>query len=70
VQASLAGKNKEYELGLRGISDILDAEKLVFSAQRNWANARLDLVLNQLRLKQASGLLSNDDLAQLDQWFN
>lgn len=70
VQASLAGKNKEYELGLRGVSDILDAEKLVFSAQRNWANARLDLVLNQLRLKQASGLLSHDDLSQLDQWFN
>ena len=70
VQASLAGKNKEYELGLRDISDVLDAEKLVFSAQRTWANARLDLVLNQLRLKQTSGLLSGDDLIQLDQWFN
>ena len=70
VQASLSGKNKEYELGLRDISDVLDAEKLVFSAQRNWANARLDLVLNQLRLKQTSGLLSGDDLTQLDQWFN
>jgi outer membrane protein len=70
VQASLAGKNKEYQLGLRDISDILDAQKLVFSAQRNWANARLDLVLNQLRLKQTSGLLSDDDLTQLDQWFN
>jgi outer membrane protein len=70
VQASLSGKNKEYELGLRDISDVLDAEKLVFSAQRSWANARLDLVLNQLRLKQTSGLLSGDDLTQLDQWFN
>jgi len=70
VQASLAGKNTEYELGLRDISDILDAEKLVFSAQRNWANARLDLVLNRLRLKKASGLLSGDDLSQLDEWFN
>ena len=70
VQASLVGKNTEYELGLRDLSDILDAEKLVFSAQRSWANARLDLVLNQLRLKKASGLLSSDDLSQLDQWFN
>jgi len=70
VQASLAGKNKEYALSLRGLSDILDAEKLVFTAQRDWANARLDLVLNQLRLKQASGLLTGDDLALLDQWFN
>jgi outer membrane protein len=70
VQASLTGKNKEYELGLRDISDVLDAEKLVFSAQRSWANARLDLVLNQLRLKQTSGLISGDDLTQLDQWFN
>jgi outer membrane protein len=70
VQAALAGKNTEYELGLRSISDILDAEKLVFSAQRNLANARLDLVLNQLRLKKSSGLLNTSDLAQLDQWFN
>ena len=69
VQAALAGKNTEYELGLRSISDILDAEKLVFSAQRNLANARLDLVLNQLRLKKSSGLLNTSDLAQLDQWF-
>ena len=70
VRASLDGKNTEYTLGLRDISDILDAEKLVFSAQRNWDNARLDLVLNQLRLKRASGLLNGSDLAQLDQWFN
>ncbi|MDC9719280.1 MAG: TolC family protein [Gammaproteobacteria bacterium] len=70
VEASLVGKNKEYELGLRDVSDILDAQKLVFAAQRNLANARLDLVLNQVRLKQASGLLSVDDLSQLDQWFN
>jgi len=70
VQASLDGKNTEYTLGLRDISDILDAEKLVFSAQRNWDNARLDLVLNQLRLKRASGLLNDSDLMQLDQWFN
>ena len=70
VQASLDGKNTEYTLGLRDISDILDAEKLVFSAQRNWDNARLDLVLNQLRLKRASGLLNDSDLTQLDQWFN
>lgn len=70
VEASLAGKNKEFTLGLRDISDILDAEKLVFTAQRDWANARLDLVLNQLRLKQASGVLSQEDLTQLDQWFN
>lgn len=70
VQASLVGKNQEYKLGLRDISDMLDAEKLVFAAQRNLANARLDLVLNHLRLKQVSGLLNNDDLVQLDQWFN
>jgi outer membrane protein len=70
VKASLAGKKQEYKLGLRDISDMLDAEKLVFAAQRNLATARLDLVLNHLRLKQVSGLLNNDDLVQLDQWFN
>lgn len=70
VQSSLSGKTKEYELGLRDISDLLDAEKLVFAAQRNLANAHLDLVLNQLRLKQVSGVLSSDDLAQLDNWLN
>ena len=70
VQSSLSGKTKEYELGLRDVSDLLDAEKLVFSAQRNLANARLDLLLNQLRLKQVSGVLSNRDLVQLDSWLN
>ena len=69
LEASLEGKNTEYQLGLRDISDILDAEKLVFSGQRDWANARLDLVLNQLRLKKATGILSTADLETLDQWF-
>ena len=70
VIASTLGKTKEYELGLRDMSDLLDAQKSVFTAQRNLANARLDLVLNQLRLKQTSGVLTGADLAQLDQWLD
>jgi len=36
---------------------------------RNYNNARYDYILNNLRLKQAAGTLSPDDLAALEQYL-
>ena len=38
----------------------------LFSAKRDYANARYDYVNNLLRLKQQAGLLSPEDIYRLD----
>lgn len=44
-----------------------DPERL--RAQKDYARARYDYLLNTLRLKQAVGTLSSTDLAHVNQWL-
>ncbi|NMT65284.1 TolC family outer membrane protein [Marinobacter orientalis] len=66
LDATLAG----YEVGTRNIVEVLDAERNYYVALRDFANARYDYVVNTLRLKQAAGTLSPQDLLQLNNWLS
>jgi outer membrane protein len=55
-------KAQGYRSGLHTILQVLDAERDLYAAKRDAARARYDLVLNRLRLLQASGALSESDL--------
>ncbi len=58
-----------YEVGVRINIDVLNAEQQVYVTQSNLAKARFDTLLAQLRLKAAVGVLSEDDLAQINVLF-
>lgn len=51
-----------YDAGTRNIVDLLNAQRDLYAAERDYANARYDYIINSLRLKQASGIISPDDL--------
>ena len=51
-----------YRVGARTVTDTLDAQSALYRAERDYARARYDYLLNTLLLKQASGQLSVDDL--------
>ena len=59
-----------FELGTRTSVDVINAQRDLLRAQRNYSNARYDYVLNTLRLKQAAGLLSQDDLVGINNWLH
>ncbi len=63
VEAEEAG----FEVGTRTIVDVLDAQREYFLARLNHARARYLYVVDQLRLKKASGILTEDDLEELNQ---
>jgi len=65
LKATLAGFNA----GRRTNLDIIIAERERLAAQRDFARARYDYLLNTLRLKQAVGSLSPEDLKQIDHWL-
>ena len=62
LQATQAG----YEVGTRNIVDVLVAQRTLYQARRNFANARYDYILSMMRLKEVAGQLSPDDIYQLN----
>ena len=62
LQATQAG----YEVGTRTIIDVLAAQRTVYQAKRNYANARYDFILSMMGLKEVAGQLSPDDIYQLN----
>ncbi|MFB9886602.1 TolC family outer membrane protein [Balneatrix alpica] len=72
IQASetaLKATEAGYEVGTRNIVDVLESQKNLFQSQRNYADARYNLVLNQLRLQELQGQLAVADLQELDRWL-
>ena len=69
AQSALDATNAGYEVGTRNIVDVLQAQRVFFSAQRDYANARYDYVLDMLRLKQVAGTLNPQDIYDLDHWL-
>ena len=68
-QSALEATEAGFEVGTRTIVDVLNAQQDLFGAQRDYSRARYDYIVNSLRLKQAAGSLSEEDLAQVDTWL-
>jgi len=56
-----------YKVGVRVNLDVLNAQTQLFTTQRDLAKARYDVVLNGLKLRQASGQLTPDEIAAVNQ---
>jgi len=59
-------KAQGYRSGVHTILQVLDAERDLYAAKRDAARARYDLILNRLRLLQASGALGESDLVAVN----
>jgi outer membrane protein len=69
-ESALAAVKAGYEVGTRNWVNVLDAQKRVYAAKRNYSAALYDYVLASLALKQSAGNLTEADIALLDQWLN
>ncbi|MDP2229182.1 MAG: TolC family outer membrane protein [Moraxellaceae bacterium] len=69
-ESSLAAVEAGYEVGTRNIVDVLLSQRNLYAAKRDYAAARYDYVINSLRLKAASGQLSEVDIKQLNGWLD
>jgi outer membrane protein len=64
-QSSLDANKLGYQVGVRINIDVLNSQSQLFQTKRDLAKARHDVLLGQLRLKQASGTLKADDLQNI-----
>ncbi|MDZ7645095.1 MAG: TolC family outer membrane protein [Woeseiaceae bacterium] len=65
LQATQAG----FDVGTRTIVDVLNSQRALYQAITNYYQSRYTYVGNVLRLKQAAGTLSVEDLEQIDRWL-
>jgi len=56
-----------FDVGTRDIVDVLDAQRELLRARRDHARSRYDYLLSTLRLKQAAGILDEEDLLQVNE---
>ncbi len=65
VEATEAG----FQVGTRTTVDVLNAQRDLFQAQRDFADARYSYVVDTLTLKLAAGSLSEEDIALVNSWL-
>ena len=66
-QSQLDSTNLGYEVGVRNSVDVLNAQQQLFTAKRDLLQARYGYLLNVLRLQFVVGLLTETDLADINQ---
>jgi outer membrane protein len=66
-QSSLDANRLGYQVGVRINIDVLNAQTQLFQTKRDLAQARYNVLLGHLRLRQANGTLKPEDLARLNQ---
>jgi outer membrane protein len=62
AQSALDATEAGFEVGTRTIVDVLIAQQQLFGAEVEYARSRHDFLLNQLRLRQAAGVIEVSDL--------
>ncbi|GAB3193230.1 TolC family outer membrane protein [Hydrogenophaga aquatica] len=66
-QSALEANQVGYQVGVRINIDVLNAQSQLFQTKANLAKARYDVLVGNLRLKQASGALGAEDLKPIDE---
>ena len=70
ADSALSATQAGYEVGTRNIVDVLVAQRTLYRAKRNYANARYDYILSMMALKEVAGQLSPEDIASLNAWLD
>ena len=65
AESALEATQVGYEVGTRNTVDLLDAQKRLFQAQRDYASSRYEYIISMLRLKASVGSLSPNDLLKI-----
>jgi outer membrane protein len=65
-QSALDANRLGYQVGVRINIDVLNSQSQLFQTKRDLALARYNVLLGQLKLRQANGTLAPEDLTRLN----
>lgn len=69
-QSAVEATQLGFQVGTRYIIDVLDAQRQLYNAVRNYNNARYAYIIDVLSLKEAVGTLSPLDLQEYEAYLN
>ena len=67
AESALTATRAGYEVGTRTVVDLLNSTRNLYSAKQQLSNARYNYILKTLQLKQTAGVLSEQDLVDINQ---
>ncbi len=67
--AALEATQAGFDVGTRTSVEVLNSLRETYRSKRDYASARYSYLVNTLKLKQAAGLLVDDDLKAINQWL-
>lgn len=67
AQSALEATQAGFDVGTRTIVDVLQQTQSLFNAKQQYSKSRYDYIINTLKLKQAVGALSEEDLLKVNQ---
>ena len=65
-QSALDANKLGYQVGVRIVIDVLNSQSQLFQTKRDLAQARYNVLLGDLKLRQANGSLTPDNLQQIN----
>ena len=65
-QSALDANKLGYQVGVRINIDVLNSQSQLFQTKRDLAKARYDVLVGQLKLRQAAGVLKAEDLQSIN----
>ncbi len=66
LEATQAG----YDVGTRDLVDVLQAQRNLYRAQRDYYDTLYTFVVNNLKLKEVAGILTEKNIVELDLWLD
>lgn len=69
AKSALEATEAGFEVGTRTLVDVLDGQRDLFRARRDYAQARYGYILTYLTLKQAAGTLAEGDVTTVNGWL-
>ncbi|MDN3637760.1 TolC family outer membrane protein [Simiduia curdlanivorans] len=69
-QSAVSATQAGYEVGTRNLVDVLQVQRTLYQARRDYSNALYDYVINQFQLKSVAGNLTPSDVVEINQWLN
>ncbi len=70
TQSAVEAVDAGFQVGTRTTVDVLDAQRDLFRAKRDYADARYTYILDILKLKISAGILSQKDLDKINSWLH
>lgn len=69
-QSALEAAEAGLEVGTRTMVDVLTEQRNLYKAKQDYSQARYEYMIGSFLLKQASGILSRDDVEQANGWIH